>query len=118
MFLFCDNGIISVLSNSLAFHSLDLACCHLVACFFICLDTPLFNPLIQLHSLLDLQTLRINMTRANKHVLRHLTPIQYNSLKIYLRLLFACFFIKHKQSRALFKLDNLTYEMKNKIVVI
>lgn len=30
--------------------------------FFIASDTPLLHQLIQLHSLLDLQTLRINMT--------------------------------------------------------
>ena len=34
----------------------------MVACFFIAPDTPLLHQLIQLHSLLDLQTLRINMT--------------------------------------------------------
>ena len=36
----------------------------MVACFFIASKTPLLHQLIQLHSLLDLQTLRMNMTDA------------------------------------------------------
>lgn len=32
--------------------------------FFIASETPLLHQLVQLHSLLDLQTLRINMTNT------------------------------------------------------
>ena len=44
--------------------------------FFIASKTPLFNPLIQLHSLLELQTLRINMTSTINDLIYRIVAIQ------------------------------------------
>lgn len=43
---------------------------------FIASKTPLFNSLIQLHSLLDLQTLRINMTDTINDLIYRIVAIQ------------------------------------------
>ncbi|OQQ79170.1 hypothetical protein B6U61_07810 [Ligilactobacillus salivarius] len=53
----------------------------MVACFFIASKTPLFNPLIQLHSLLDLQTLRINMTSTVNDLIYRIIAIQSKTKK-------------------------------------
>ena len=47
--------------------------------FFICLDTPLLHQLIQLHSLLDLQTLRINMTDTINDLIYRIVAIQFKT---------------------------------------
>lgn len=44
--------------------------------FFIASDTPLLHQLIQLHSLLDLQTLRINMTNTINNLIYRIVAIQ------------------------------------------
>ena len=49
--------------------------------FFIASKTPLFNPLIQLHSLLDLQTLRINMTSSVNDLIYRIVAIQSKTKK-------------------------------------
>lgn len=48
----------------------------LVACFFIASETPLLHQLIQLHSLLELQTLRINMTDTINDLIYRIVSIQ------------------------------------------
>ncbi|ABE00468.1 hypothetical protein B6U53_07630 [Ligilactobacillus salivarius] len=53
----------------------------MVACFFIASDTPLLHQLIQLHSLLDLQTLRINMTDTVNDLIYRIVAIQSKTKK-------------------------------------
>ena len=47
--------------------------------FFIVSDTPLLHQLIQLHSLLDLQTLRINMTSTINDLIYRIVLIQFKT---------------------------------------